>query len=300
MAEFLFKRNDYTHSDPEKDRRGVHKKTDFINWKPDGFSDFSHGNGPGSYLTDFVIVKVPGISFSEAEASDHRRAWKDDFDYQIVATRPAQGEYDIRVFEKNAGAIGQNHIAGVKATKVRDYMMAWGCSNFALTATDASFTFSLWDAVRSANFWDVPLFGTKVTFALNSYSGATGIGNITVAVNQAAWLPMQKVDPVSGLLRDMTQEEIEVQIGDQITRKIIEKGGTVISQIYPNFVFEIERSDILTRFRADVKRRMEQTYMRHQYGISQADHDAIVAAGGIVTMTKAEFLGKLIDKMAIV
>jgi len=77
MAEFLFKRNDYTHSDPEKDRRGVHKRTDFINWKPDGFSDFTHGNGPGSYLADFVIVKVPGITLAEAEASDHRRAWKE-------------------------------------------------------------------------------------------------------------------------------------------------------------------------------------------------------------------------------
>ena len=74
----------------------------------------------------------------------------------------------------------------------------------------------------------------------------------------------------------------------------------MISQIYPAFIFTIEKSDILTKFRADVKRRLEQTYMRHQYGISQADHDAIVAAGGIVTMTKAEFLGKLIDKMAVV
>jgi hypothetical protein len=43
---------------------------------------------------------------------------------------------------------------------------------------------------------------------------------------------------------------------------------------------------------------MEQVYMRHQYSISQADHDAIVAAGGIVTMTRAEYMGKLIDKMA--
>jgi len=298
MAEFLFKRNDYTHTDPEKDRRGVHKRTDFINWKPDGFSDFTHGNGPGSYLADFVIVKVPGITLAEAEVSDHRKSWKDDFDYEITATRPAQGEYDIRIFEKNAGAIGQNSIAGVKATKIRDYLTAWGCSAFSMSETDASFTFSLWDAVRSANFWDVPLFGTKVSFALNSYSGANGIGNITVAVNQAAWLPLQKQD--GEIMRDMTQEEIETHIGDLITRKIVEKGGTVISQIYPNFVFEIERSDILTRFRADVKRRMEQTYMRHQYGISQADHDAIVAAGGIVTMTRAEFLGKLIDKMAAV
>jgi hypothetical protein len=282
MAEFLFKRNDYTHADPDKDRRGVHKKTDFINWKPDGFSDFSHGNGPGSYLKDFVIVKVPGITLAEAEASVHRKPWRDDFDYEIVATRPAQGEYDIRIFEKNSGAINQNAIAGVKATKVRDYLLAWGCSNFALSATDATFTFSLWNAVRSANFWDVSLIGTKVNFTLNSYSGATGIGNITVTPIEGQW-----------------GEQTEAQIAETITRKITERGGTVISQVYPNFVFEIKRSDILTRFRADVKQRMEQTYMRHQYSISQADHDAIVAAGGIVTMTRAEFLSKLIDKMAI-
>jgi len=283
MAEFLFKRSDYTHSDPEKDRRGVHKKTDFINWKPDGFSDFSHGNGPGSYLADFVIVKVPGITLAEAETSDHRKPWRDDFGYEIVKASAAKGEYDIRIFEQNAGAINQNAIAGVKATKILNYLQAWGCSAFSATATDATFTFSLWDAVRSANFWDVPLIGTKVNFVLNSYSGATGIGNITVTALEGQW-----------------GEQTEIQISETITRKIQEKGGTIISQVYPNFVFEIERSDILTRFRADVKRRMEQTYMRHQYGISQADHDAIVAAGGIVTMTQAEFLGKLIDKMAAV
>jgi hypothetical protein len=295
MAEFIFKRTDYTHTDQDKDRRGVHKKTDFINYKPDGWSD--HPNWvASSYPVDFVVVKVPEIGFAETEANDHRKPWRDDLDYEITVTRPAQGEFDIRIFEKNAGAINQNCIAGVKATKIRDYLLAWGCSNFALSATDGSFTFSLWDAVRSANFWEVPLLGSKVSFALNSYSGATGIGNITVTAIQEAWLPLQKQD--GEILRDMTQEEIETHIGDIITRKIVERGGTVISQVYPNFVFEIEREDILTRFRADVKRRLEQVYMRHQYGISLADHDLIVAAGGMVTMTKAEFLSKIIDKMA--
>jgi hypothetical protein len=279
MAEFIFKRLDYTHADPEKDRRGVHKKTDFINYKPDGWSAQPNWMA-SSYPKDFIVVKVPEITFAEAEANDHRKNWQDDFDYEIVATRLAQGEYDVRIFEKNAGAINQNAIAGVKATKIRDYMIAWGCSNFSLSETDASFTFSLWDAVRSPNFWGVPLIAAKVNFTLNSYSGATGIGNITATAIEGQW-----------------GELTEDKIGDQITRKIIEKGGTVISQVYPDFVFEIERSDILTRFRADVKRRMEQTYERHQYGISQIDHDAIVAAGGIVTITKAEFLGKLIDKM---
>ena len=276
MAEFLFKRFDYIHPDPEKDRRGVHKKTDFINWKPDGFSFFSHGNGPGSYLIDFVIVKVPGITLQEAEANDHRKPWKDDFDYEIMAERKAQGEYDIRVFEKNAGAINQNAIAGAKAIKVRDYMVAWGCSNFSLSATDASFTFSLWDAVKSANFWEVNVLQfAGMSFNLNSYSGATGIGDITVTVPED------------------TQPETVIQ-------KIEQRGGTVTVIAHPSYTFTIERSNILSKFRADVKLRAERIYTRHRYGISQANHDAIVAAGGIVTMTKAEFLSKLIDKTAAV
>ncbi|MCU0589853.1 MAG: hypothetical protein MUC33_01315 [Desulfobacterales bacterium] len=292
MAEFIFKRTDYTHPDPDKDRRGVHKRTDLVNFKPDGWS--AHPNwAQSSYPKDFIVVKVPGITLSEAQASDHRRSWRDDFDYEVVATRPAQGRFDVRIFEKNAGAIGQNHIAGVKATKVRSYLMAWGCSNFGLTATDASFTFSLWDAVRSANFWDLPVTQLAgLSFALDGYVPATGVGTITVTVSQEAWGPFEKDG------QPMTQLEIEALIGERVNRKVTERGGTVISQVYPNFTFKIERRDILTRFRQDVKRCMEQVYIRHQYGISQTDHDAIMAAGGIVTMTKAEFLSKLINKMA--
>ena len=296
MAEFIFKKTDYTHPDPEKDRRGVHKKTDFINFKPDGWSGSANW-AQSSYPKDFIVVKVPGITLEEAGVSDHRRAWKDDFDYKVVATRPAKGEFDVRIFERNAGAISQNAVAGVKATKIRNYLLAWGCSNFGLMATDASFTFSLWDAIRSANFWGLQVTHfAGLSFALDGYVPATGIGTVTVTVNQGAWGPFETQD--GELTRPMTQLEIEAFIGERVNQKVTERGGTVTAVAYPAFTFEIERSDILTRFRADVKRRLEQVYMRHQYGISQADHDAIVAAGGIVTMTRSEFLGKLIDKMA--
>lgn len=273
MAEFIFKRFDYTLADPDRDRRAVHKKTDVVNYKPDGWS--AHPNWAASaYPVDFIVVKVPEISFEEAQAADHRKSWQDDFDYEVVATRPKQGEYDIRIFEKNPGVLDQNAIAGAKAIRIRDYLQAWGCSAFSLSAVDASFTFSLWNAVRSANFWNVPLIGTKVSFALDVYTPATGIGIITATI---------------------LDETIKIK---SVTGKIAERGGTVTAQAFPSVTFSIKRSEILTRFRADVKRRVQQVYMLHQYGISQIDHDAIVAAGGIVTMTKAEFLGKLIDKMA--
>ena len=274
MTEFAFKRYENRSDDPDEDRRGVHRKTDLFNYYPDGFTLFSHGNGPGQYLNDFVFVKVPQITFAQAQAADYRKAWRDDLDYEVTATRPLQGEYDIRVFEKNAGAINQNAIAGVKATKIRNYLLAWGCSNFALSETDGSFTFSLWDAVRSANFWEVPLLVfAGLSFQLNSYSSTTGVGNITVTV------PVE-VNPAEVIHR------IEMQ------------GGTVTVAIHPNYTFIINRDDILTKFKSDVKQRLEQVYMRHRYGISQTDHDAIVAAGGIVQLNRNQFLSKLIDKMA--
>jgi hypothetical protein len=270
MTEFILKRTDYTHTDSEKDRRGVHKRTDIINYYPDGWSD--HPNwAASSYPVDFVLIKVPGMTMEE---SQYRDSWRDDFDYEVIATRPVQGEFDIRIFEKNDGASGQNAISGAKASKVRDYLQAWGCSAFSMSAVDATFTFSLWDAVRSENFWEVPLIGTKVSFALNSYTPATGIASVTVTIIDA------NVKPAS------------------VVQKIIQRGGTVTAQDATTVTFELNRSDLVTKFRNDVKRRMEQVYMRHQYAISNVDHDAIVAAGGLVTMTKAEFLSKLIDKMA--
>lgn len=38
MAEFILKKSDYVNADPEKDRRGVHKKGDLINFKPNGWA----------------------------------------------------------------------------------------------------------------------------------------------------------------------------------------------------------------------------------------------------------------------
>ena len=272
MAEFAFKKDLFTNAIAEKDRRGVHKPGDCVGFMPDGWS--SNPNWAAAQESkDFAVVRCPGITMAEAQAASLSRPWKDDLDYEVIAERPTQGEYDIRIFEKNAGAINQNAIVGIKATRVRDYLLAWGCSNFALSETDGSFTFSLWDAVRSKNFWNVPLIGSKVSFSLNSYNSQTGIGDITAT------------------LLDET-----IRIADA-ARKIEEQGGVVGAITGITIRFTINRSDILTRFKADVKRRLEQIYKRHQYSISQSDLDAIIAAGGIVTVSRSVFLAKIIDHL---
>jgi hypothetical protein len=262
----------------------VHKKGDFINYKPDGWSDgVNWADSQYNYAKSgkFVVVKCPEITFAEAETYDHRQPWKDDFDYEIVATRPAQGEYDIRIFENNPGASNQNSISGAKAIKIRDYLLKWGCSNMSLGTHDTSFTFSLWDAVRSENFWEVPFIGLKVSFALNSYSSSTGIASIAVTATDGQW----------GI---MTEE----QISQQIESKIGRQGGTLTDSSYPVFTFTIERSNVLTKFREDVKRKIEQVYTRHRFSISSADVDTIISNGGMMTLTRAQVLAKLKDKMS--
>lgn len=266
MAEFIFKKSDYTNADPEKDHRGVHKKGDFINWKPDGWS----ANWPnvGNYAEKFICIRCPEVTLAEAEAADHRKPWREDFDYEVVST--SQANVTLRVWNKNTSPTGR---AAMTREKVEGFLTRWGCTNISFANQSVTFTFNLWNAVRSSEFWDIDLIGTKANFTLINYNATTRVGRIQVEVTD-----------------EMPKE-------NSVVRAIESKGGTIVSNNYPQIVFDIERNDIVTRFRSDIKQKAEQVYKRHQYSIPAADIDAIIAAGGVVTMTRAELLGKLINHL---
>jgi hypothetical protein len=271
--EFLIRNFDSHNTDPDLDRTGCRKRgmcdqtceDDAIAWE--GFSGLNLG-------VKFVVLKVPGLTAEEVSAYEGmRKVWRDNFDYTILATRPAQGEFDIKIFEVNKGASDQNLMTGAKLIRARDYLLQWGCSDFEELADGGSFTFSLWNAVRSVNFWGVTVtILAQLSFTLNSYSGATGIGNITVTVPES-----------------MIQ---------QAERKIAERGGTVTETVGTAITFTIDRSNVLTKFRADVKQRIEQTFMYQQHRINTATMDAAVAADGMLTLTKAELLAAIVDAAA--
>ena len=272
MCEILIKVRDYVNADPVKDRRGVHKKGDIINLKPDGWSDhpnWAQSAYPYANGGKFVLVKVPGLAVETA--LNYRNEWRDNFAYEIINANAQQGRYTVRVYEINAGASNQN---GLTAAKIELFLTGWGCTDIAFTTNSCEFTFSLWNAVRSPEFWNVQLIGTKAIFELISYSAATGIGRVQATITDEAITPRQ------------------------VEYKITERGGTIISSEWPEVVFEIERSNILQRFRDDVKRKAEQTYMRHRYAVSAAEVDAIIAAGGVMTITQAQLVSRLRDKQA--
>ena len=57
MAEILVKAVDYTHPDPDKDRRGAYKRGYPVVVMPDG-----HAWGGRERLPRFVVIKFPGVA----------------------------------------------------------------------------------------------------------------------------------------------------------------------------------------------------------------------------------------------
>lgn len=267
MREILVRNFDSTNPDPVLDRAGCRKRGIVDAIMPGG-----HSWGSAERLPKFVVIKCDLTDADLAAYEGLRKQWRDSFDYAVTATRPAQGEYDIRIFEVNAGASGQNHIAGAKASKIEGYLNRWGCENVVVGTNQVTFTFVLWNAVRSVEFWDISAVQlAAMSFDLVSY--ASGVGTITVTVPQA------------------TNPQI-------VARKVAERGGTITNSAHPSYTFTIERSAILNNFRQDIKRKAEAIYMYQRFRFNTSTMDAAVDAGGVLELSKAQLLSAIRDMQA--
>ncbi len=273
MAQILFRLQDNIRPDTEKDRRGCYKKGYPVSIKPDGWYEGNPNWAQSAYAdkTKWVVVDVPDATVEQLQG--YSGSWRDNFDYEVVATRPAQGQFDVRVFETHASTSGANAIT---REKVESFLTRWGCTAISATTNSVAFTFSLWNAVRSDGFWEVTNIDLKGGFTLNSYVAATGIGNVTFTVIPAAFPNMN-----------------EAKITQMISRRIQDRGGENLVVAYPAFTFEIERSDILTRFRADVKRKGEGIYRRRQFVLPSATVDFIAADGGYAQMNLSSLVAAI-------
>ena len=270
LYELLVKKQDSQLPDgapPELDRQGCYKRGYVV-------SHFLSPHEWGSLegLPAFVIIKCDLEQSDISTYENFRKEWKDQLDYEVTGQNVNQGWYDVRVFETNSSPTGVNAITGDKATRIQNYLTRWGCTAITVVTNQVTFRFRLSAAVQSQEFWDISAEKlAAITFVINSYTG--GVGTITVTVPQAT-------DPAL------------------VKLKIIERGGTLVTEAHPSHTFTIERGTILANFRSDIKRKAEQLYMMQRYRINESMMDAAVAAGGTLTVTKSELIAGLRDMQA--
>jgi len=268
LKEILIRNFDSTNPDPVLDLSGCRKRG-----MVDAIFDSPHEWGSQEGLPKFVVIKCDLTDADLATYEGFRMPWRDNFDYEIMATNPAQGRYSIRIFELNVSPGGANSIIGAKAAFIEGYLTRWGCTSIVVGTNQVSFNIALWDAVRSVEFWDVDATTlSNISFVLNSYSSQTGIANITATY------------PLSFQL--------------QVSRKIVERGGTIISSGSTSTQFTIERSILLQKFSDDIKRKAQKIYMYQRFRVNSTQMDLIVASGGFIELTKAQLVSALLDSMA--
>jgi hypothetical protein len=232
--------------------------------------DNGHTWGTKEALPRFV--RVICTSFTKAQLLPYREKWFDNFDYTVLNANPNNATYEVRVFNTTDNA---SHDIPITLSKVENYLTSWGCTGIAVNEPrSVDFTVSLWNMVRSDGFWSRENIDDFISFTLQNYDSGTGVGRI-LAVTPDGWQNNHSI----------------------VIDKIEERGGTIVSAVYPNYIFDIERSDILSSFKADVKRRLEQLYRKYRYYIEPSVVAYIVSQGGTITVNETQFWNYLKDKL---
>lgn len=242
------------------DISGNHYKGDIIGAFPDGHTFGTLEGPPG-----FVIVGCP-VDVDTARA--YLESWDRTIDYTVLSSNNGTGTYQLELFGNNVSTSG-----GAKITRdhVESFLTGWNSSVDSFGDNSVIFTINLWQSLQSERFWETGV--SAFTFSLPSYDPISGVAVVTV----------------SGFTDDK-------QIASA-TRKIEGCGGTVTGGDSTSVVFQINRSDVIQKFRDDVQQSARASYMRKKYYIDPAVVDQVLAAGGIISTSTANVLAALKNRL---
>ena len=260
-----------THADPEKDRRGCHKKGDIIVVKPDG-----HEWGAHEALPDFVIVRCAGVDHQQYVA--RTEPWRWDLSFTVVSSVLSQDRHRIRAENTTRSPSGG---ASLTLARVQAFLERWGASVVSSTATSVTFDVRIYDAAISEGFLGRPLGVVNgITFTEELYTQATGLHRI-VADYRAH--PLYATEPD--------------RVRDELASLIRGAGATVIPAQQGFAVYEVTRNGVREAFRAEVTGRLG-TWRRHRYAFTAADVDIAIAQGGAIDVSPAQIASRIVDRQA--
>lgn len=256
--EMLVKAISATHPDPEKDRRGTHKKGDICVIMPD-----NHPWGAKEGLPSFVIVKCPQVTVEQVQ--DRLAPWVADIQFEVLNSNLAIDGHRIRMTNANSGSAGE---ANVTLAQVQNFLDEWNAVFVSASPGEVTFDVSIASASLSTGLWNRDI--TTLNPVETDYVQAGGIHTFTLDLTlHPRWA------------------EIPSSVIASAQSEVQGAGGTWVGEVAGLATYTIDRTTVRERFRNDVTQKLG-TFKRHRYHFTEAQVDTVIGMGGTITVSSAQ------------
>ena len=244
-----------------KQDRPPHFKGDIVEIRASG-TPFG-GREPESY----VMVEVPDVPMTDFE--HHNMSWEREIEFEVVGSDPAIDGFRLRLFSiTNNGALG-----AIAREDVEAFITSWGGSLVSYAANEVIFDLTIYGALTSGAFWEIPNMADSIVFTEVSYDQANGVHRI-----QADYTA-----------RDNNPTYVE--------RYVKRMGLTIVSHSNKILTYDADRSTVRDAFQKDLKEKSKKQVARRRYHLTSAVVDTIIGAGGTYTTDMATLLNYIQDKV---
>jgi len=192
--------------------------------------------------------------------------WERVVDWEFVGHNYVIDGHRLNVFTQR-DLVSASGLNGLTRDKVETFLNNWGASVFSIAQNSVVFDALISDAISSDGFWGINLSGGL--FSEVAYDQSTGIHTTRI-----------------------TYSSIPGATAEIVAARIVER-GCVITANQPaqsRITFTCGRDLVFQAFKLDVKSRVDRTYARRKWRVTQAAIDAIIAAGGTITVTRDQML----------
>ncbi|HCV42633.1 MAG TPA: hypothetical protein DGH68_04045 [Bacteroidetes bacterium] len=228
------------------------------------------------YVGAQVLPTFVQLVISDATVDDvkhYAKVWMREVDWEIIASNLSIDGHRLRVFTK-ASLVSASGLNSLTREKVEAFLNKWGASIISVAANSVTFDILISHAIQSDGFWDRDV--SDFVFTETGYVQTGGIHT-----TEANYSSVAEANP------------------NNVAAAIVRAGGTVINNdaINKKMTFTIPRSTVLDKFKGDVGEKTYGPFACRATILTPAAVDAIIAAGGNITRTKAQVASYLHDRL---
>lgn len=227
-------------------------------------------------LPNRIRARVSDANYGDL--AQYCREWEFDVQFDVVAHDSSLDGYRVKASVPPMFYRASDGANGLTRTQVESYLSKWNATIHSIAANEVVFDALIYDAAISEGFWgDNPALA-QVAFS-EVYTEATGVHRITADYSQT-------------------------NLGMLTVRKLIlNRGGNIVTESTGETVFDIERGDVFSWFKKDVRSKAANVYggmfRRRLWGFKESALQWAEGQGGDVTVTMAQLLNNLENRATL-